>query len=158
MAFFCSYIIIELYFVPRMIQISHEPLSVVKLCLEVLVNCIPAIFFAMIVFFFYLHSFLNFWSELLRFGDRMFYTDWWNAPSYSFFYKTWNVVVQDWLRTYVFIELRYIIPVKGRNAISSIFVLTFSSIIHEYIMSMIVGSFCPAVTIAFGVFGGYFIL
>ncbi|KAJ3603246.1 hypothetical protein NHX12_030988 [Muraenolepis orangiensis] len=38
--------------------------------------------------------------QLLRFGDRMFYKDWWNSTSFANYYRTWNVVVHDWLYYY----------------------------------------------------------
>lgn len=33
----------------------------------------------LLVFYFYFHLFLNLIAELLRFGDRVFYKDWWNS-------------------------------------------------------------------------------
>ncbi|KAF0989183.1 hypothetical protein HZS_1075 [Henneguya salminicola] len=157
-AFIASCIIYECYLIPRLIKVSQNPLSFKVLFFEVLSNCVPSTAFMILMFFFYLHAFQNFFAEILRFGDRLFYTDWWNAKSYSEFYKTWNIVVQDWLRTYIFNDLRRILPVSVRNAISSIAVITLSSIVHEYIMFMIVGSFCPAITISFGGFGGFLYL
>ena len=31
--------------------------------------------------------------------------DWWNSPSYADWYRSWNVVVHDWLYTYVYKDL-----------------------------------------------------
>lgn len=28
--------------------------------------------------------------------------DWWNSTSFSNYYRTWNVVVHDWLYSYVY--------------------------------------------------------
>ncbi|GCB84355.1 hypothetical protein scyTo_0024966, partial [Scyliorhinus torazame] len=39
---------------------------------------------------------------MLRFGDRMFYKDWWNSTSFANYYRTWNVVVHDWLYCYTY--------------------------------------------------------
>lgn len=30
------------------------------------------------------------------------FQDWWNSTSFSNYYRTWNVVVHDWLYTYVY--------------------------------------------------------
>ncbi|KII68392.1 Sterol O-acyltransferase 1 [Thelohanellus kitauei] len=117
-------------------------------------NTIPAtIFMISFIFYFYLHSFLNFWAETLKFGDRMFYTDWWNSVSYGEFYKTWNIVVGDWLKTYIFYEAKNMIKPPFNNYIAATLAITISSIIHEYIMYVAVGSFCPVVSFTFGMFG-----
>lgn len=31
--------------------------------------------------------------------------DWWNSTSFAAYYRTWNVVVHDWLYTYVYKEV-----------------------------------------------------
>ena len=53
-------------------------------------------------FFAVLHCWLNAWAEMLRFGDRMFYKDWWNSVTFSGYYRNWNLVVHDWLFSYVY--------------------------------------------------------
>ena len=66
------------------------------------------------------------WAEVLRFGDRMFYTvrtlrkkvneneimvciftlkDWWNSCSYQEYFRTWNCLVQDWIHLYIYTAL-----------------------------------------------------
>lgn len=48
-----------------------------------------------LIFFYWLfHSCLNAAAELLGFGDREFYRDWWNAESTQQFWKTWNIPVR----------------------------------------------------------------
>jgi len=39
---------------------------------------------------------------MLRFGDRLFYKDWWNSVNFSGYYRNWNIVVHDWLFTYIY--------------------------------------------------------
>ena len=56
-------------------------------------------------FFAILHSWLNAFAEMLRFADRLFYKDWWNSSSFANYYRTWNVVVHDWLYSYVYKEM-----------------------------------------------------
>ena len=43
---------------------------------------------------------------MLRFADRQFYKDWWNCRSFAMYYRTWNVVVHDWLYRYIYQDLR----------------------------------------------------
>ena len=47
----------------------------------------------LIFFYIYFHSFLNTVGELLNFGDRDFYHDWWNSPNLSSFWQNWNLPV-----------------------------------------------------------------
>ena len=37
----------------------------------------------LLLFYFYFHLYLNLFAELLRFGDRVFYKDWWNVSFYA---------------------------------------------------------------------------
>ena len=50
---------------------------------------IPGTLIAFLVFYGFLHSWLNFMGELMRFGDRRFYTEWWTASTYSEYYRRW---------------------------------------------------------------------
>uniref|UniRef100_A0A3Q2XBT3 Sterol O-acyltransferase 1 n=1 Tax=Hippocampus comes TaxID=109280 RepID=A0A3Q2XBT3_HIPCM len=45
---------------------------------------------------------------MLQFGDRMFYKDWWNSTSFANYYRTWNVVVHDWLFHYVYRDFLWV--------------------------------------------------
>lgn len=40
---------------------------------------IPNTYVWLLMFYFYFHLWLNMLAEITRFGDRMFYKDWWNA-------------------------------------------------------------------------------
>eukprot|EP00571_Detonula_confervacea_P011859 CAMPEP_0172302972 /NCGR_PEP_ID=MMETSP1058-20130122/4593_1 /TAXON_ID=83371 /ORGANISM="Detonula confervacea, Strain CCMP 353" /LENGTH=645 /DNA_ID=CAMNT_0013013643 /DNA_START=63 /DNA_END=1997 /DNA_ORIENTATION=+ len=40
-------------------------------------------------FYGFFHCFLNLTAELLRFGDRVFYRDWWNASDVSAYWRLW---------------------------------------------------------------------
>jgi diacylglycerol O-acyltransferase-1 len=39
---------------------------------------------------------MNLVGELLLFGDRKFYSDWWNAQTIGAFWKAWNIPVHRW--------------------------------------------------------------
>ncbi|XP_055474248.1 sterol O-acyltransferase 2 isoform X3 [Psammomys obesus] len=88
--------------VPVFANMSQEPFSTRALVLSVLHATGPGIFMLLLIFFAFLHCWLNAFAEMLRFGDRMFYRDWWNSTSFSNYYRTWNVVVHDWLYSYVY--------------------------------------------------------
>jgi diacylglycerol O-acyltransferase-1 len=46
-----------------------------------------------LMFYIVFHLFLNLSAELTRFGDRVFYRDWWNASEVGSYWKLWNLPV-----------------------------------------------------------------
>ncbi|VEL40460.1 unnamed protein product, partial [Protopolystoma xenopodis] len=59
-----------------------------------------------LLFFGHLHAWQNAFAEMTRFADRGFYSAWWTSSNYRQFFRTWNILVQDWLYTYVFNDVR----------------------------------------------------
>ena len=49
-------------------------------------------------FFAVFQSVLNALAELMRFGDREFYSEWWNSPSVGTYWRTWNKPVYHFMR------------------------------------------------------------
>ena len=47
---------------------------------------------------------LNIVAELLRFADRNFYQDWWNAQDVGTFWRLWNMPVHKWAVRYVLLS------------------------------------------------------
>ncbi|KAJ8334067.1 hypothetical protein SKAU_G00397060 [Synaphobranchus kaupii] len=39
---------------------------------------------------------MNFVAELMQFGDREFYRDWWNSETVTYFWSNWNIPVHKW--------------------------------------------------------------
>uniref|UniRef100_A0A667YAA3 diacylglycerol O-acyltransferase n=1 Tax=Myripristis murdjan TaxID=586833 RepID=A0A667YAA3_9TELE len=60
--------------------LSHPQNMDLTMRVEHLVGLAPT-HFLWLLFFFLSHSYLNFCAELLHFGDRHFYGDWWNATT-----------------------------------------------------------------------------
>nr|XP_054103396.1 sterol O-acyltransferase 1 isoform X2 [Callithrix jacchus] len=100
--FFYVYYIFERLCAPLFRNIKQEPFSARVLVLCVFNSILPGVLILFLTFFAFLHCWLNAFAEMLRFGDRMFYKDWWNSTSYSNYYRTWNVVVHDWLYYYAY--------------------------------------------------------
>ena len=76
------------------------------------------------------------------FGDREFYTDWWNSPSVGVYWRTWNKPVYHFMKRHVFS------PLIGRGwstGQASIAVFVFSGILHELLVGVpthnIIGKF-----------------
>jgi hypothetical protein len=90
--------------------------------------------------FFFFHCYSNCWAEVLRFGDRQFYKNWWSAPNPLAWMSLWNMVVQSWIAEYIYKPLVKLC--KSRFlAINITFLL--SGIGHDYVFTFIVGFFVP---------------
>ncbi|XP_045379481.1 sterol O-acyltransferase 2 isoform X2 [Camelus bactrianus] len=111
------------------------------------------IFMLLLIFFAFLHCWLNAFAEMLRFGDRMFYRDWWNSTSFSNYYRTWNVVVHDWLYSYVYQDGLWLLSGRARGA-AMLGVFLVSAVVHEYIFCFVLGFFYPVMLMLFLVIGG----
>lgn len=98
-------------------------------------------------FYCLLHAWMNGWAELLRFGDRQFYRDWWNAASFDDYYRTWNCVVHDWLYTYVYRDVYEL--TAGSKTMAKLAVFTLSAIFHELILSVGFRFFYPVLLTMF---------
>uniref|UniRef100_A0A672ZCD3 O-acyltransferase n=1 Tax=Sphaeramia orbicularis TaxID=375764 RepID=A0A672ZCD3_9TELE len=86
----------------------------------------------LIFFYWFFHSSMNFVAELLQFGDREFYRDWWNSESVTYFWANWNIPVHKWcLRHFYKPMLR-----KGINKfLAQTAVFLVSAFFHEYLVS-----------------------
>ncbi|KAJ3657106.1 hypothetical protein Zmor_016134 [Zophobas morio] len=99
------------------------------------------------IFFLIFHSVQNLFAEILRFGDRLFYQDWWNAYSFSIWLSKWNKIVQDWLYYYVYRDFREFVCDNGALAKLVVFVVSFG--VHEWIMYSWIGGFFPVMFVIF---------
>ncbi|KAI4379978.1 hypothetical protein MLD38_006213 [Melastoma candidum] len=75
-----------------------------------------------------LPNLLNIIAELLRFGDREFYKDWWNAKTVEEYWRMWNMPVHKWLVRHVYFPcLRNGI----RKDVALLIVFLISAVFHE---------------------------
>ncbi|XP_070566713.1 sterol O-acyltransferase 1-like isoform X3 [Ptychodera flava] len=153
---FYIYYIFERFCMPVFQNFGKEELTIRNLTLSVFGCMLPATLVLIISFFAILHSWLNAFAEMLRFADRMFYRDWWNSSSFSNYYRTWNVVVHDWLYTYVYRDclrgLGY-----SRRALAMLSTFLFSAVAHEYILIIAFRFFYPVLFLMFAGIGFSFI-
>ncbi|TKS70633.1 Sterol O-acyltransferase 1 [Collichthys lucidus] len=150
---FYGYFILVRLCVPVFRHEAHQPLSKRTMVLAVFNSILPGIMLLLLCFFAFLHCWLNLFGELLRFADRMFYKDWWN--SFTNYYRTWNVVVHDWLFYYGYRDFLWLSKRKFRTAaMLSVFIV--SAVVHEYALSMGFGFFYPVMFCLFAVFGVVF--
>lgn len=124
-----------------------------KMFIHSILNCtLPGTLLLLVAFFAFLHCWLNAWAEMLRFSDRMFYKDWWNSTNFSNYYRTWNVVVHDWLYTYIYRDLFYLLG-KENKTLCQFGIFLLSAVFHEYILTLAFGYFYPVLFIQFGAIG-----
>lgn len=149
---FYVYYIFERLCAPLFRNIKQEPFSARVMVLCVFNSILPGLLIMLLSFFAFLHCWLNAFAEMLRFGDRMFYKDWWNSTSYSNYYRTWNVVVHDWLYYYVYKDLLWFFSKRFKPA-AMLAVFTLSAIVHEYALAVCLSYFYPVLFVLFMFFG-----
>ncbi|XP_075796589.1 diacylglycerol O-acyltransferase 1 isoform X6 [Pelodiscus sinensis] len=96
--------LIQQWIVPN-IHKSMKPINEIESTLlteYILKLAVPNHFIWLIFFYWYFHSCLNCLAELLRFGDRQFYLDWWNADSVLQFWSRWNIPAHRWLDRHIY--------------------------------------------------------
>ncbi|CAF1689820.1 unnamed protein product, partial [Adineta ricciae] len=88
----------------------------------------------LLLFYAYFHSTLNLLAELLCFGDRLFYRDWWNATDLYEFWNRWNTIVHDFCKRHVYNPL--VNQLGFSKLLGSFVVFAISAFFHEYLVSV----------------------
>lgn len=86
-----------------------------------------------IMSFWLFHTCLNWLGELLRFADRNFYRDWWNADSVKSFWNRWNLPVHNWCSRHIYAPL---VAAGVPKSFAQLAVFAVSAFFHEYVMSV----------------------
>ncbi|KAI9789661.1 MAG: hypothetical protein M1833_002278 [Piccolia ochrophora] len=84
-------------------------------------------------FFALFQSGLNALAEVMTFGDREFYTDWWNSASVGEYWRTWNRPMYQFMKRHIFM------PLVGRGwhpKAASFVVFFFSALLHELLVGV----------------------
>lgn len=149
--FYISFIF-ERFLMPVFREFGDSEITHTKLVLTIFGSVMPATIAFLCGFYCLLHSWMNACAELLRFSDRMFYKDWWNATSFAGYYRTWNIVVHDWLYTYIYKDI-YEHVFKGCKPVATLCVFTISAVFHEFILAFTFRFFYPVLFVMFNIFG-----
>ncbi|XP_076634137.1 sterol O-acyltransferase 1 isoform X2 [Colletes latitarsis] len=145
-------IVYERILEPTYQNFGKEPTEYGIVALNILYSILPGILLFLSGFYCLLHSWMNAFAELLRFADKMFYKDWWNSSCYSTYYRTWNIVVHDWLYTYIYKDMYEILTARNK-ILSTCAVFVISAFFHEYILSFTFRFFYPVMLLIFGGLG-----
>ncbi|XP_009606357.1 diacylglycerol O-acyltransferase 1A-like [Nicotiana tomentosiformis] len=121
--------IIEQYINP-IVQNSQHPLkgNLLYAIERVLKLSVPNLYVWLCMFYCFFHLWLNILAELLCFGDREFYKDWWNAKTIDEYWRMWNMPVHKWMVRHIYFPcLRNGIP-KG---VAILIAFLVSAVFHE---------------------------
>ncbi|KAM3841043.1 diacylglycerol O-acyltransferase 1 isoform 1-T1 [Vipera latastei] len=137
MLFFLQLLVglIQQWMVPT-IQNSMKPfrdMDYSRMIERLLKLAVPNHLIWLIFFYWYFHSIMNFLAEILQFGDREFYRDWWNAESVTYFWQNWNIPVHKWCLRHFYKPLMK----KGTGKWTGhVAVFLASAFFHEYLVSV----------------------
>nr|QID75817.1 diacylglycerol cyltransferase [Dunaliella salina] len=128
-------LLLQQYMIPA-ISNSMSPMRTMdwpRLCERVLKLALPNIYCWLVSFYCLFHLWLNIVAEVLHFGDREFYKDWWNAATVGEYWKLWNMPVHKWLLRHVYFPtLRLGLP----RWASIILVFFVSAVFHELVLGV----------------------
>jgi sterol O-acyltransferase len=147
-----SYYLFYRFCLPVFRHFNSEHVTLKIFVLSILNCTLPGALLLFCAFYGFLHCWLNAFAEMLRFADRQFYSDWWTATSWSSYYRTWNIVVHDWLYTYIYRDCHKLLGVKYR-LVSMYAVIFLSACVHEYILALAFGYFYPILFLQFAILG-----
>ncbi|KAK2844525.1 hypothetical protein Q5P01_011184 [Channa striata] len=118
------------------IQSSMKPLEdmdLSRMTERLLRLAVPNHLLWLMFFYWFFHSSMNFTAELLRFGDRQFYKDWWNSETVTYFWQNWNIPVHKWCLRHFYKPLLR----RGfSKMVSQSAVFFLSAFFHEYLVSV----------------------
>ena len=95
---------------------------------------VPSMLIWLLGFVAVFHCGLGASAEMLRFADREFYGEWWNATTLEDFWREWNRPVHEWCLRHVYIEGRLYGGLGKSGAISAVFLA--SAVLHELVFSV----------------------
>uniref|UniRef100_A0A9J8C2U4 O-acyltransferase n=2 Tax=Cyprinus carpio TaxID=7962 RepID=A0A9J8C2U4_CYPCA len=152
--FYLYFILVRLC-IPVFRNKSNQPFSTRTFILALFHASFPGMLMLMLGFYAFLHCWLNAFAEMLRFADRMFYRDWWNSTSFANYYRTWNIVVHDWLYYYGYRDFLWLTGHKLRS-VATMSVFAVSALVHEYAFTLGFGFFYPVMFCTFAGIGVVF--
>lgn len=93
---------------------------------------------------------MNIFGEFLKFGDRLFYEDWWNVKDFANYYRKWNIIVHEFLYYYIYQDCIRFSKGKISRSSSKYVVFMTSAFIHEIIVTCAMGFVYPILFLLFG--------
>ncbi|KAK4873608.1 hypothetical protein RN001_012968 [Aquatica leii] len=142
----------ERVFIAELQYYGLKHMSVVDILFIITNNALYGLVFMLALHYLVLHLWLNAFAEMLSFSDRLFYKDWWSATTHQRYYRDWNLVMNEWLYTYIYTDfVERFLP--KRKMMPKLAVFLVSSFFHDYVISLAIGFFMPVYIIDMVVFG-----
>ncbi|CAF0921497.1 unnamed protein product [Brachionus calyciflorus] len=114
-------------------KIPFRETNILKIIERLLKLAVPNHVIWLIGFYCFFHSYLNVIAEILRFGDREFYRDWWNSEDVNVFWQNWNIPVHKFCLRHIYKPLLNQGITKSQ---ASLIVFFISAFFHEYLVSI----------------------
>jgi sterol O-acyltransferase len=92
---------------------EKEYFSIIQSIFNIL---LPVFTVNLLVFWMVFENYLNFFGEITRFGDRLFYLDWWNSNGVEDLNRRWNRPVHMFLYRHFYMEMMDRFHMKSDNA------------------------------------------
>lgn len=144
--------LLEEFFVPSYRNFGLQKITWIEFLLLIVANSIVGILILLSAFYMFFHCWLNMFAEILQFGDRLFYDDWWNSTTPKEFINKWNIIMNNWLYTYIYKDIYVHIESISKNTAKFI-VFVFSAITHEIHLWFTLQFAFPALLFQYVVFG-----
>ncbi|KAF9175705.1 hypothetical protein BGX21_000557 [Mortierella sp. AD011] len=129
------YFLIEQYATPTLQNSvrAFDELALGALLERVLKLSTTSVIIWLLMFYTFFHSFLNALSEVLYFGDRVFYLAWWNSSRLSEYWRLWNKPVYTFFKRHCYLPM----ITSGTKPLHATFVIfTISAILHEVLIGI----------------------
>ncbi|KAG8005303.1 Diacylglycerol O-acyltransferase 1 [Nibea albiflora] len=122
-----------LFFMQLLVGLIQQEMDFSRMVERLLKLAVPNHLIWLIFFYWFFHSSMNFVAELLQFGDREFYKDWWNSETVTYFWANWNIPVHKWCLRHFYKPMLK----KGINKfLAQTAVFLMSAFFHEYLVSV----------------------
>ncbi len=109
---------------------AQQPLRMAERLLKL---SIPTLYVWLCIFYCFFHCWLNILGELLRFGDRQFYREWWNSSTIEAYWRLWNIPVHKWLARHVYFP---IMRTGAPRSVALFITFLFSAAAHELLIGV----------------------
>jgi len=130
---FMGMILIRHQLQPRFTIIGLKALTVDDITGIFLWSITFAWFIGLAIGYAFLHAWLNIFAEILCFGDRLFYKDWFSATDAMDFMRTWNYLIHSWIVEYLY---KPVLRSTGSKPFAIFVVMAMAGLVHDYVINM----------------------
>ena len=130
---FMGMILIRHQLQPRFNIIGMRPLTIDDITGIFLWSITFAWFIGLAIGYAFLHAWMNMFAEMLNFGDRLFYKDWFSATDAMDFMRTWNYLIHSWIVEYLY---KPVLRSTGSKPFAIFVVMAMAGLVHDYVINM----------------------